>query len=148
MFKVGDEVQFLCGLTKYVVIEVPEGLDVILSGEGGAMYRVAKSELEVINKQKNFFSIKQGQIEAAARFIIANNKYMHHHTVDSMSAKIKNYIKEMIDKINSGKESYYCATAGFVITINLEDDNYYVVEVLVSPDVSSDEEFVNVEEII
>lgn len=104
--------------------------------------------VKVIYNKDNFFSIKQGQIEAAARFIVANNKHMHHHTVDSVSSKIKKCIKEMINKINSGKESYYFATAGFVITIRLEDDNYYVVEVLVSPDVSSDEEFVNVEEII
>lgn len=101
-----------------------------------------------VEKPKNQFTIKQGQIEAAARFVVANNKYMHYHTVDSMSVKIKSYIKDMIDKINSGKESYYCSTAGFTISIGLEDENYYVVEVLVSPDVSVDEEFVNVEEII
>lgn len=100
------------------------------------------------NYKNNTFTIKQGQIEAAARFVVANNKYMHYHTVDSMSVKIKSYIKDMIDKINSGKESYYCSTAGFTISIGLEDENYYVVEVLVSPDVSVDEEFVNVEEII
>lgn len=97
---------------------------------------------------KNQFSIKKGQIEAAARFIIANNKYMHYHTVDSMSTKIKSYIKDMIDKINSGKESYYCATAGFTISIGLEDTNYYSVEINVDPSVSSDEEYVYVENII
>lgn len=99
-------------------------------------------------KPKNTFTIKEGQIEAAARFIVANNTYMHDRTTNEMIEKIKRTIKLMVDKINKGQDVWYSGTAGYVVTIMQEDDNYYVVEVLVSPDVSQDKEFINVEEII
>lgn len=97
---------------------------------------------------KNTFTIKEGQIEAVARFIIANNSYLHHHTVDSMIVKIKCTIKRMVNNINKGRDDWYTGSAGYVVTIMEEDDNYYVVDVLVDPTVSQDNEFINVEEII
>lgn len=100
------------------------------------------------DKAKNAFAIKDGQIESAARFIVANNSYMHDRTTNEMIETIKRTIKRMVDEINNGQDSWYTGSAGYVVTIMKEGENYYVVEVLVNPSVSQDKEFINVEEII
>lgn len=98
--------------------------------------------------KEKYFSIKEGSVESAARFIVANNSYMQNRSVDYMIGSIKRVIKEMVEKIKNGGEAWYCATAGYVVMIQEEDEDYYVVEVLVDTLVSQDREFVNVEEII
>lgn len=103
---------------------------------------------QVTTKPKNTFTIKEGQIEAAARFIVANNSYLHDCTTNEMIEKIKCTIKRMVNNINKGRDGWYAGSAGYVVTIMEEDDNYYVVDVLVDPSVSQDKEFINVEEII
>ena len=94
------------------------------------------------------FSLKQGNIEAAARFIVGNNIYMHNKTVDYFVEDIKATINRMIDKIRNGGSAWYTATAGYAVVAIQEDENYYVIEVLVDPSVSSDAEFVYVENIV
>jgi hypothetical protein len=103
---------------------------------------------KVEEKKQPYFSIKEGSIESAARFIVANNSYMQNRSVDYMIGSIKRVIKETVDKIKNGEEAWYCGTAGYVVMIQQEDENYYVIEVLVDPSVSQDREFVNVEEVI
>lgn len=102
----------------------------------------------VEEKKQPSFSIKEGSIELAARFIVANNSYMQNRSVDYMIDSIKRVIKDMVDKIKNGGEAWYCGTAGYVVMIQQEDEDYYVIEVLVDPSVSQDREFVNVENII
>lgn len=152
MSNVGDKVCFYGGINVFTVSEVHKNEDFVTAVDAyGSVYRIMKKDIELSFREdnpKNTFTIKQGQIEAAARFIVANNSYLHHHTVDSMIEKIKRTIRRMVDEINSGKDSWYTGTAGYVVTIMQEDENYYVVEVLVNPSVSQDKEFINVEEII
>ena len=73
---------------------------------------------------------------------------MQNRSVDYMIGSIKQVIKDMVNKIKSGGEAWYCGTAGYVVMIQHEDEDYYGVEVLVNPSVSQDREFVNVENII
>lgn len=94
------------------------------------------------------FSIKEGNIEKAAQFIIANNKYMANKTVNYITFSIKDTIRRQIERIKNNEEAWYCATAGYTVFIFQEDEDYYVVEVLVDPSVTSDAEFVNVEDML
>lgn len=94
------------------------------------------------------FSIKEASIEAAARFIIANNSYKPYASVQEAEVDIKHHIKRAVEKIKGGEDSYYIATAGWTVMVDKEDESYYSVQVLVDPSVSQDKEFVNVEEII
>lgn len=122
----------------------------------GVLYSFKDVEYLIQNKtwvgvkeiKQPFFSIKEGSVESAARFIVANNSYMHNRSVDHVIDSIKRVIREMVDKIKNGGEAWYYGTAGYVVMIHQEDENYHVIEVLVDPSVSQDREFVNVEEII
>lgn len=101
-------------------------------------------------KQPSSFSIKEGSIESAARFIVSNNDYQPYANIEECSDSIKRCIKRMIERIKNGEEAYRCSTGGWTVLIDKEDEDtgYYVVEVLVDSSVSQDREFVNVETII
>lgn len=122
----------------------------------GILYTFEDVEYLIKNKtwvgvkeiKQPLFSIKEGSIESAARFIVANNNYKPYANIKECEDDIKRYIRRMIEQIKSGEESYILSTAGWTILIVLEDEDYYVVEVLVDTLVSQDREFVNVEEII
>lgn len=117
-------------------------------GEEVAAFSNRFKKVEEKAERQIQFVIQEGNIEAAARFIVGHNKYMSDKTVNYFIADIKKTIKRMVDKIKAGGEAWYSGTAGYTVIILQEDKDYYVVEVHVDPAVSEDGEFVNVEEVI
>lgn len=117
-------------------------------GEEVSAFVMRFKKVEEKTERQIQFVIQEGNIEAAARFIVGHNKYMSDKTVNYFIADIKKTISGMVNKIRAGREAWYCGTAGYTVIILQEDEDYYVVEVLVDPAVSEDGEFVNVEEVI
>lgn len=146
--------------TKYIALEVANGSFVVYNkdqspSEGSYWEKseVYKNLLSGAWKKAEeikqpFFSIKKSCIESAARFIVANNSYQPYANIEECSDSIKRCIKRMIERIKNGEEAYRCSTGGWTVLIDKEDEDYYVVEVLVDTLVSQDREFVNVEEIV
>lgn len=99
--------------------------------------------------KEKYFSIKEGSIESAARFIVANNNnYQPYANISECEESIKRCISRMVERIKRGEEAYRCSTGGWTLLIDKEDEDYYVVEVLVDTLVSQDREFVNVEDVL
>lgn len=148
------------GDTKYTALEVTSGDFFIYLNEQspseGSYWKkdevnsnlISGSWKKVEEKKQPTFSIKKGSVESTARFIVANNNYQPYYNINECVERIKRCIARMIKRIKNGEEAYRCSTGGWTILIDKEDEDYYVVEVLVDTLVSQDREFVNVEDVL
>lgn len=95
--------------------------------------------IEVIDLSKVL--IQTNSVRAAAKFILANNKYRPYGSVAECEADIYRAIKEVIKK---GWQR--TGAAGWEVHLSNDGDGYHSIEVLVDPTVSSEGDFIYLDE--
>ena len=86
-------------------------------------------------------SIGTDSVRAAAKFILANNKYKPYGSVAECEADIYRVIKKVIKK-----DRWMIGTAGWEVHLSDDGDGYHSIEVLVDPTVSSVVDFISLDE--
>lgn len=95
--------------------------------------------IEVIDISK--VSIRTDSVRAAAKFILANNKYKPYGSVAECEAAIYRAIKEVIKK-----DWQMTGTAGWEVHLSNDGDGYRSIDVLVDPTLSSEGDFISLDE--